>query len=108
MTLEQIFGLGVRCLSIFAALHSIKYLIGIPAGMANTNLAGQVYVSYGFGALCLMVALLFWCFPMALAKRIVPKASFGNRLNLQAFDAARVGASLIGLWLFANAMSGVL
>lgn len=76
--------------------------------MTNTNLASQAYVSYGFGALCLLVALFLWVFPMAAANRIVPRTSFENRLNLQAFDAARVGGSLIGLWLFANAMPGVL
>lgn len=76
--------------------------------MANTNLASQAYVAYGFGVLCLLAAFLLWCFPMATANRIVPRTGFGNRLELRAFDAARVGGSLIGLWFFANAIPGIL
>jgi hypothetical protein len=108
MNPQQVVALGVRFFAVFAALHSVDYLIRIPSGMKNTNLEMQAYVSYGFGAICLMVALLLWLFPMAMANRILPRTGLQNRLNLGAFDAARVGGSLIGLWLFANAMPGVL
>jgi hypothetical protein len=108
MNPQQIVALGVRFFAVFAVLHSVDYLIRIPAGMKNTNLEMQACVSYGFGAICLLIALLLWFFPLAMANRILPRTGLQNRLNLQAFYAARVGGSLIGLWLFANAMPGVL
>lgn len=108
MTPNQIVALGVRLFSVFVLFEAFEYLAHIPAQIANTNLASYSYVSYSFGALGVTVALLLWFFPLATANCIVPKATAEHRLDLHAFDAARVGCSLIGLWLFASALPAIL
>lgn len=108
MTPQQIVALGVRLFAVFVALQGADYLIKIPLGMANTNLAGQVWVSLVGGAICLLVATLLWFFPMVVAHRIVPRTAHDNRLRLQPFEAARAGSCLIGLWLLAASIPGML
>jgi hypothetical protein len=84
------------------------YLVKIPAEMANTNLASQSYISYGIGTLGLLAGLLLWAFPVFIANKIVPRGGFDTPVNLNAFDVARVGCSLLGLWFFANALPAML
>ena len=108
MTPQQIVAVGIRFFAIYVAFQSLQYLIYIPAGIANTNLASQSYVSYAFGVFGLIAAIVFWGFPLFIANRIVPRTRYENYLNLQAFDAVRAGGSLIGLWLFATSMPSIL
>ena len=108
MNLLQIVGLGIRLFAIFVAIQSFEYLIRLPAGFNNTNPATYADASYGIGTLILVVALLLWIFPLAIANRLTPKIGVENKVNLQAFDVARVGSSLIGLWFLATAIPGVL
>src|SRR5690606_12681255 len=107
MTPQQIVALGVRFFSIFVALQSIEYILKIPNEIANTNLANHAYVSYAIGASYLSAALLLWIFPLFIANRIVSKSEYTNTVNLQAFDAARVGSGLIGLWLLATGLPSI-
>jgi hypothetical protein len=108
MTPQQIVAVGIRFFAIYVTFQSLQYLIYIPAGIANTNLASQSYISYAFGILGVIAALLFWFFPLSVANRIVPRTRFENHVNLQAFEAVRAGGSLIGLWLFATSMPSIL
>ncbi len=98
MTPQQIVALGIRLVALLVGYYSLRFLLFLPASMNSTNLAGQTHISYIFGVLALLLAVFFWFFPMAIAHRILPRTRFDNHLNLQAFEAARVGCSLIGLW----------
>ncbi|WP_076592210.1 hypothetical protein [Herminiimonas arsenitoxidans] len=108
MTPQQIVALGIRIFALFAAFHSIPYLIRTPTDISNTGFDSSVYLSYGFGVFLLIIAILFWFFPMTLAHRIVPITKAENRLNVQAFDLVRAGGVLIGLWIFSIALPGAL
>jgi hypothetical protein len=46
----------------------------------------------------MVVALLLWLFPMTVAHRIIPRTKFDDTLSVPAFEAARVGCALLGLW----------
>jgi hypothetical protein len=98
MTPQQIVALGIRLLALLVGFYSLRFLLFLPASMNSTNLANQVHISYIIGTLALLAAALFWFFPMVIAHRILPRTRFDTQLNLQAFEAARVGCSLIGLW----------
>lgn len=108
MTPQQIVGLTVRIFAIFVALHSGKYLVGLPLSLTGMGTANASLISYGFGVFGFIIAALLWLFPMVVAGRIPPKTRFENHLNVQALDAARVGCSLIGLWFLANAIPSML
>lgn len=108
MTPQQIVGLAVRIFAIFVALHSGKYLVGLPQSLTSMGMENATFISYGFGVFGFIVAAFLWFFPMIVAGKILPKTRFENHLNVQALDAARVGCSLIGLWFFANAIPNML
>jgi hypothetical protein len=67
--------------------------------MNANGLGSEDYISYVTGGGYFFLAALLWFFPMAIAHRILPRTRFENHMNLQAFEAALVGCSLIGLWL---------
>lgn len=98
MTPHQIVALGIRLFSLYLGIHSLRYLVELPASMATNNLAPQIHISYITGGAFLALAVVLWFFPMFIAHRILPNGPSERTLNLQAFDAARVGCSLIGLW----------
>jgi hypothetical protein len=104
MNPHQIVALGVRLVSIFVAISSLRYLVEMPSSMASTNLENQIYVSYVIGLAFLVVAAILWFAPLFLARRILPGKPTDEVLPMQAFDAARVGCSLIGLWLTVNVL----
>lgn len=101
MTPQQIVGLGFRILAIYLGLFCLQYWVGIPERLASTH--DISFYTYLVGAVYSLIALVLWFFPMVFAHRIIPRTKFENHLNLQALDAARVGCSLVGLWIFADA-----
>jgi hypothetical protein len=103
MTPQQLIGLGIRLCSLWVAFGAIRYLIALPMSPWSDQMAGVASLSYGFGALYVMVAALLWFFPLRIAHWLLPRTSFENKLDIRALEAARVGACLIGLWLFAGA-----
>lgn len=107
MTPQQIVALGVRLVAVLVGFYSLRFLLFLPVSMSSTNLADQAHLSYIVGALALLLAIFFWFFPMAIAHRILPRTKFENHLNLQTFEAARVGCSLIGLWFAITVVPGL-
>ena len=107
MTPQQIVGLCVRLLAIYFAYFAIQYLIDVPL-TARTIEGQSLHTSYGIGIFCLITAVLFWLFPLVVANKIIPRTRFENHIKIQALETARVGCSLIGLWLFAHMFPGFL
>ena len=109
MTPQQIVALGIRLLAIAILVFSVKYLISVPLNTGGSGLDPSVIsMSYIVGGVCVLVAVLLWLFPMAIAHKIVPRTRFDNYLTLNAHEAARVGCSLVGLWLLAQTIPNAL
>jgi hypothetical protein len=100
MTPQQIVGLILRLVALSLVSQSIGYIFSIPKMLTTANLGDTASYAYIVGFLYIFGAALLWFFPMWIAHKIVPRTSFENKLNLQPLEAARVGCSLIGLWLF--------
>ena len=105
MTPQQTVALGIRLLAIVVLVLSVKYLVYVPISPVG-NVLDQISVrlAYLIGGVCLLVAVLLWLFPMAIAHKIVPRTRFDNYLTLNAHEAARVGCSLVGLWFLTQAI----
>jgi hypothetical protein len=106
MTPQQIIGVGIRLFAVMLALSTLTYIATIPHELAQSGSRYAGYAYLGVGVYLLAAALL-WFFPMSIANRIVPRTRFENRISLQALEAARVGCSLIGLWLLAKTLPSV-
>jgi hypothetical protein len=99
MTPQQWVGLGVRLFAVWLFVTGLQYAVSIPAAISRAGADGNAVWSYVFGAAYFAIAVLLWIFPMAMAHRIVPKSHDTIHLRPAAFDAARVGIALLGLWL---------
>jgi hypothetical protein len=106
MTPQQIVGFGVRLYAIWLVVSSIPYLIAIPGALAQHGLEGAP-VAYSLGVIYLVVAIFLWAFPMTVAHKLVPRTQFTEPLRVAAFDAARVGCALLGLWLLIRSGPGL-
>lgn len=108
MNPQQIVALGLRFFAIFVAILSLRFLFSYPASVAGTNLEKDIYISHVIGGVCILSAFALWFFPMTFANKIVPRTKFENHIKVGALDAARVGCSLIGLWLLATSLPNIL
>jgi len=104
MTPQQLLGVGVRLFAIWLAVTSVGYFTSIPAALDSVPGAGGATVAFAIGGAYLVCALALWLFPMVVAHAVLPRTRFENRLSLNAHELARVGASLVGLWLLARAL----
>jgi hypothetical protein len=104
MTPQQLLGVGVRLFAVWLALTSVAYFTSIPTALNSTPGVSGAAVAYVIGGAYLFGALALWFFPMVVAHTVLPRTKFENRLSLNAHELARVGSSLIGLWLFAKAL----
>jgi hypothetical protein len=108
MTPQQFVGLAIRLFAIWLVLSSIRYLSSVPMEMARMEqITEHMYQAYFVGSAYLLAAAVLWFFPMAIAHRLIPRTSFPERMTIPAFSAARVGSALIGLWLFAESVTGL-
>ena len=106
MTPQQLVGIAVRLFAAWLTLTSIAYFTSIPKVLAESPPLGSsaaMLATYAIGALYVAGALLLWFFPMVIAHKLLPRTQHENRLSFQAHELARVGCSLLGLWLFAKA-----
>lgn len=103
MTPQQLVGLGVRLFAVWLAITSVTYWVAIPAALAaNASQGNSNLASYAIATLYILVALLFWFFPMAIAHKLLPRTHHQNRLSAGAHEIAKVGSALLGLWLIAK------
>jgi hypothetical protein len=65
-------------------------------------------LAYGLGAFYLLTAILLWVLPMVVAHKLLPRTQHENHLSFQAHELARVGAALLGLWLFSKALPSLI
>lgn len=110
MTPQQVVGVGVRLFAVWLGLTSLGYFLAAPAALAANPFGSgdAVMLSYAMGAGCVAAGLLLWFAPMLVAHKLLPRTQHDNRLSLQAHELARVGCSLLGLWLLARALPSLM
>jgi hypothetical protein len=109
MTPQQLIGIGVRLFALWLGLSSIAFLTAVPSDLSAVppGFDNSVALSYAIGAAYVASALLLWFFPMLVAHKLLPRTQYANLLTFQAHELARVGCSLVGLWLFAKAVQSL-
>lgn len=97
MTPQQIVGLAVRLFSIWLVVIAFQ-AFGIATAMnAQFHNAGSA-AAYLMIAFPLLLALIMWWFPMAIAHKLVPKTHDTEVLKIPARDAAAVASAILGMW----------
>jgi hypothetical protein len=108
MTPQQVVGLGVRLLALWLASENIGFLFSMPSFLRGTEHGDKAIYAYIIGGWWLVLAVVLWFFPMWIAHKLIPRTRFDNKLDIHAFDAARVGCSLLGLWFLLIQMRTVI
>ncbi|MET3179885.1 hypothetical protein EJP69_26495 [Variovorax gossypii] len=101
MTPQQIVGLASRLFAIWMGVSAIQAVSIALALKAGTNNPDAVWVPYIIGGLYLLVGLLCWFFPMAIAHRLIPRTRFDDALQLPARQAMVVACVALGLLVIA-------
>lgn len=104
MTPQQMVGISIRLFAVWLALKSVAYFTSIPAVLSHNPEWDLPIWSYVIGAVFIAAAFCLWFFPMAVAHKLLPRTNFQSHGAFDALDLARVGSSLIGLWLLAKAL----
>src|SRR5258706_11174249 len=108
MTPQQVVGLGVRLFAVWLGLFGLSTVRAVVAARSTNGFDSSVsIVAFALVIFYWLAALLMWFFPMAIAHRLVPKTRFENALGAKPLELARVGASLLGLWLVCSAVPGL-
>lgn len=102
MTPQQLVGLGVRLFAIWLALTSIGTITAILSTSMPEN--APIGLGIGMGVAYLVGAAVLWFLPMAVAHRLLPRTSHSNAMSGGAFEIARAGACLLGLWLLVKTL----
>jgi hypothetical protein len=108
MTPQQLVGLGVRLVAIWIAIENFWFLLSIPRIVQSIGKPDSAIYGYAIAGWWLIVAALLWFFPMWTAHKLLPRTRFENAIRAQPLELARVGCSVLGLWLFANQLRGSL
>lgn len=103
MTPHQITALGIRLFTIWLFLYSVTNIMGYYnylASRAENVEAGVALSVLGTG----MVCFLLWCYPFAIARKILPTPTETD-LSKPIFESwFSVGCSLIGLYALSKAI----
>jgi hypothetical protein len=105
MTAQQLLGTGIRLFAVWLVLTSLAYFTSIPdALVASPEGSSATTMARLIGGVYVLVACLLWWFPMFVAHALLPRTRHTDKLSAQGQDLARVGCSLLGLWLLAKAL----
>lgn len=104
MTNAQIVALGVRLFSIWVVL----YLFGHTPGLWTFIEHGKSGSGAGFvvtvSAVLVFAAVGLWFFPLAVARKLLPKATLDQPTPLPVEDVQRAGFCLLGLWVLTESV----
>lgn len=108
MALQLILATGIRLFAIWALLTSIEYFLYTSTAMLMPKADQEFAAHFAIGVTYALIAVLLWLFPMHVARRMLPPKLDEYSVSLSAYDLARVGTALIGVWLIAKALPEML
>jgi len=104
VTNAQIVALGVRLFSIWVVL----YLFGHAPGLWTFIEHGKSGSGAGFvvtvSAILVLAAVGLWFFPLAVARKLLPKATLDQPTPLPVEEVQRTGFCLLGLWVLTESV----
>lgn len=98
MTPQQFVGLVVRLFAIWLVVFSFQ-VFGILKSTLHYEMAEIIGFLYIFMAIVIILAILFWAFPMAIAHKLIPRTQFENTIQLPAQEVVHVACIIFGLYL---------
>ena len=97
MTPQQIVAIVIRLASVWLVV-GVMQALGMALSISNTGETSYVATKILI-FVYLVLAILFWSFPMAVAHFLVPNTKFENKIKLQPYQAVFVACVVLGLWI---------
>src|SRR5689334_19176190 len=108
MTPHQMLTVAVRLFAIWLGLFAGRELLGM---YLTGRQRGEEYmgaIATGVSILAIVIVIGLWFFPRTIARKLLPSSSDAPKAPAAPHTWFAVGASLIGLWLLATAVPGLL
>ena len=96
---QQIVGLAVRLFSIWLFIFAFQ-INGYISALSNQPGAEPIPLQYPIVGFVIVLSVLLWFFPMAVAHKLIPKTKYENTLSIPAQEAVHVACVIFALWLF--------
>lgn len=108
MSPHQILAVTVRLAAIWLFLYAISNMTGSYVEAHKYSAPDSLLpILIGFGVIVLVCGLL-WCFPLFVAKKILPPSATGNSEPAVYDSWFSVGCSLIGVWVLVKAIPALI
>jgi hypothetical protein len=108
MTNTQVVALGIRLFCIWLAVYVLRYAPAIwsynTSSVPDRGVAGTVIV---VTAVLVAIVIALWLFPLAVARKLLPRATLDHPTSLPIDQLQSAGFCLLGLWLLTEAVPGV-
>jgi hypothetical protein len=99
MTPQQIVGLSVRLFSIWLLIFALQ-ITGYVSALNNQPGAEPMATQYWLVGFVVLLAILLWFFPMAVAHKLIPKTQYQDTLSLPSQETVHIACVIFALWLF--------
>lgn len=102
---EDIVAVAVRLFAVFLAVQAIRLIaqaISADSGVTSGDFALGILITVIFP---FMAAVLLWLFPLSIASTLLPIDKNKASLSINSNPILETGCILIGLWLFASALT---
>jgi len=108
MTPHQTLGVVVRLFAIWLAIYAARELVGVYVAGRERDDAYVLAIVATVSILAIVFVVVLWFFPKTIARGLLPQASDTPARPSAPEMWFAVGTSLIGLWLVASAVPGLL
>jgi hypothetical protein len=105
MTNAQVVALGVRLFSIWLALYLIRHAPALwSANMEQFPESPAAGTVIAVSIVLIAVTIALWFFPLAVARKLIPKATLDQPTPLPIDQLHAAGFCLLGLWVLTEAI----
>jgi hypothetical protein len=105
MTNAQVVALGVRLFSIWLALYLIRHAPALwSANMEQFPESPAAGTVIAVSIVLIAVTIALWFFPLAVARKLIPKATLDQPTPLPIDQLQAAGFCLLGLWVLTEAI----
>jgi len=107
---EQIVGVVIRLFAVILLIYSMRNLAGsLPSFTNNPSFSGSVLVIYIFMILPMLLAIIFWYFPISIAKKIIPDYKKDEKSFLVVRnELENIAFIVLGAWILSSAIVTVI
>jgi hypothetical protein len=103
VTNAQIVALGVRLFSIWLVLYLFGHSPGLWTFIEHGESGSGSFV-VAVSAVLALAAVGLWFFPLAVARKLLPKATLDQPTPLPVEEVQRAGFCLLGLWVLTESV----